>query len=67
MSAPQQASYLPPIEETSRRPSRFLLASALVGTLFIWSLNYIIGKITLRHIDPFTLVAFRFPVAAMVA
>lgn len=35
--------------------------------LFIWSLNYIIGKITLRHIDPFTLVAFRFPVAAVVA
>jgi drug/metabolite transporter (DMT)-like permease len=51
----------------TRRPSSFLLAAALVTTLFIWSLNYIIGKITLRHIDPFTLVAFRFPVAAVVA
>ncbi len=35
--------------------------------LLIWSCNYIIGKITLRHIDPFTLVSFRFPVAAVVA
>lgn len=35
--------------------------------LLIWSCNYIVGKITLRHLDPFTLVGFRFPVAAVVA
>jgi len=35
--------------------------------LLIWSCNYIVGKITLRHIDAFTLVSFRFPVAAAVA
>lgn len=35
--------------------------------LLIWSCNYIVGKITLRHIDPLTLVGFRFPVAATVA
>lgn len=50
-----------------RRPNSVLLAAVLVAMLFIWSLNYIIGKITLRHIDPFTLVSFRFPVAAAVA
>jgi len=51
----------------SRRPSSLLLVLALVSMLFIWSLNYIVGKITLRHFDPFTLVAFRFPIAAAVA
>ncbi len=44
-----------------------MLAVALVTMLLIWSCNYIVGKITLRHIDPFTLVSFRFPVAAVVA
>lgn len=51
----------------AHRPSSFLLLVALVAMLLIWSCNYIIAKITLRHIDPFTLVAFRFPVAAVVA
>lgn len=66
MTAPQQAAQSPGIHRNGR-PSPFLRAAALVAMLFIWSLNYIIGKITLRHIDPFTLVAFRFPVAAVVA
>ncbi len=35
--------------------------------LLIWSVNYIVGKITLRHLDAFTLVSFRFQVAAVVA
>jgi len=35
--------------------------------LLIWSCNYIVGKITLQHIGPFSLVAFRFPVASAVA
>jgi drug/metabolite transporter (DMT)-like permease len=52
---------------TPRRPSPFVLGGALFIILLIWSCNYIVGKITLRHFDPFTLVAFRFPAAAAVA
>jgi drug/metabolite transporter (DMT)-like permease len=50
-----------------RRPGPILLAASLTAILFIWSFNYIVGKITLRHLDAFTLVSFRFPVAAAVA
>jgi drug/metabolite transporter (DMT)-like permease len=67
LTAAQPASSPAEIDAAPRRPSTFVLVSALVAMLFIWSLNYIIGKITLRHIPPFTLVAFRFPVAAVVA
>lgn len=51
----------------TRQPSKFVLAATLVTMLLIWSLNYIVGKITLRHLDAFTLVSFRFQVAAIVA
>jgi drug/metabolite transporter (DMT)-like permease len=38
----------------------------LAGVLFVWSVNYIVGKITLTHIDGLTLAAFRAEtVAAM--
>jgi drug/metabolite transporter (DMT)-like permease len=50
-----------------RRPGPLVLGGALFLILVIWSCNYIVGKITLRHLDPFTLVSFRFPVAAAVA
>ena len=33
--------------------------------LVLWSFNYIAGKIALRHLDPFTLVSFRFILAAL--
>jgi drug/metabolite transporter (DMT)-like permease len=32
--------------------------------LFVWSLNYIVGKITLKHIDGLTLAVFRAEVVA---
>lgn len=51
----------------AHRPGPAVIAGALTLTLLIWSCNYIVGKITLRHLDAFTLVAFRFPVAAVVA
>lgn len=34
--------------------------------LVMWSINYLAGKIALRHMDPITLVAFRFQVAAAI-
>jgi drug/metabolite transporter (DMT)-like permease len=67
LTAPQPASGSGEIACSPRRPSRLVLALALVAMLLIWSCNYIVGKITLRHLDPFTLVGFRFPVAAAVA
>jgi len=39
---------------TSARPSSFLLAAALAAVLFVWSLNYVIGKITLARLDALT-------------
>ncbi len=48
------------------RPSRFLLALGLVAVLFAWSINYIIGKITLKHLDALTLASFRFQASALV-
>lgn len=34
--------------------------------LVMWSINYLAGKIALGHMDPITLVAFRFQVAAAI-
>lgn len=51
---------------TSRRPSALLLVGGLAAMLVMWSLNYVAAKIALLHLDPFTLVAFRFQVAAAV-
>jgi drug/metabolite transporter (DMT)-like permease len=51
---------------TIRRPSSFLLALGLIAVLLAWSLNYIVGKITLTHFDALTLASFRFQVAALI-
>lgn len=67
MSAPRQEITSANLDTASHRPRPVVIAAALVITLLIWSCNYIVGKITLRHIDAFTLVSFRFPVAAVVA
>src|SRR5580704_12701261 len=48
------------------RPSKLLLALALVAVLLAWSINYIIGKITLAHFDALTLASFRFQLSALV-
>jgi drug/metabolite transporter (DMT)-like permease len=39
---------------------------ALIAVLLAWSINYIVGKITLTHIAALTLASFRFQVSAMV-
>jgi len=46
------------------RPSTFLLALGLLGVLLAWSINYVVGKITLRHLGPVTLASFRFQLSA---
>jgi len=40
--------------------------AALLGMLAMWSINYVAGKIALLHMDPLTLVAFRFEVAGAI-
>ncbi|MGC1660774.1 MAG: DMT family transporter [Candidatus Acidiferrales bacterium] len=46
-------------------PGKLALAFWLFLMLALWSFNYIAGKIALRHLDPFTLVSFRFILAAL--
>jgi drug/metabolite transporter (DMT)-like permease len=47
------------------RPSPFLLGAALVSILLIWSFNYVVGKIAMRHIDALALASLRMPLAAL--
>ena len=54
------------IGASKSRPSSFLLALGLVAVLFAWSINYIVGKITLKHLDALTLASFRFQASALV-
>ena len=61
MSAPSASS----IGTGKSRPSTFLLVAALVGVLLVWSVNYIVGKITLRHLGALTLASFRFQLSAV--
>jgi drug/metabolite transporter (DMT)-like permease len=49
---------------SAKRPSSFLLAMALAAVLLVWSVNYIVGKLTLTHIDALTLASFRFELSA---
>jgi len=49
----------------SPRPNPFLLGAALVFILLVWSFNYVIGKIAMRHIDPVSLASLRMPLAAL--
>ncbi len=48
----------------TKRPSSFLLAMGLAGVLTVWSVNYIVAKLTLAHIAAFTLVPFRAELVA---
>jgi drug/metabolite transporter (DMT)-like permease len=43
-----------------------LLVVALVSVLFAWSINYIVGKITLTHFSALTLASFRLQISALV-
>ena len=48
-----------------RRPSSLALALGLIAVLLFWSVNYIVGKITLRHIDALTLAVLRLELVAL--
>ena len=43
-----------------------MLILGLAAMLFLWTFNYIVGKMSLRQIDPVTLAVFRFELAAFV-
>jgi drug/metabolite transporter (DMT)-like permease len=43
-----------------------VLALTLALMLFLWSFNYIAGKIALRHMDPLSLACFRIELAAII-
>jgi drug/metabolite transporter (DMT)-like permease len=49
----------------ARKPSHALLLASLVFMLFLWSLNYIAGKVALRTLDPVSLACFRLQLAAL--
>ena len=55
-----------PTSGPKARPSTFLLALGLIAVLLAWSINYIVGKITLTHFDAWTLASFRFQISAVV-
>jgi drug/metabolite transporter (DMT)-like permease len=48
------------------RPSTLLLVAGLVAVTLAWSINYIVGKVTLTHFNALTLASFRFQVSAVV-
>ena len=48
-----------------RRPSSLALALGLGTVLLLWSVNYIVGKITLVHMDALTLAVLRTELVAM--
>jgi len=48
------------------RPSTLLLVLGLLAVLLAWSINYIVGKVTLAHFDALTLASFRFQASALV-
>ena len=41
-----------------------MLAVALGAVLLVWSVNYVVGKLTLTHLDALTLASFRFQLSA---
>jgi drug/metabolite transporter (DMT)-like permease len=50
----------------AHKPSHALLIASLVFMLFLWSVNYIAGKVALRTMDPISLACFRLEVAALI-
>jgi drug/metabolite transporter (DMT)-like permease len=55
-----------PTSARGSRPRTSLLVLALVAVLFAWSINYIVGKITLTHFNALTLASFRLQISALV-
>ncbi len=54
------------IGASKSRPGSFLLVLGLIAVLLAWSINYIVGKITLAHFDALTLASFRFQISAVI-
>jgi drug/metabolite transporter (DMT)-like permease len=50
----------------TKRPSSIALALALSAVLLFWSVSYIVGKITLRHIHALTLAVLRAELVAVI-
>jgi|HubBroStandDraft_6_1064221.scaffolds.fasta_scaffold176413_1 drug/metabolite transporter (DMT)-like permease len=50
----------------ANRPRPAVLFSLVTLMLVIWTINFIVGKITLRHIPVLTLVSFRLVLASIV-
>jgi len=48
-----------------RRPSSLALALGLGAVLLLWSFNYIVGKVTLSHMDALTLAVLRAELVAI--
>jgi len=46
------------------RPSSWVLGATLAVVLLVWSVNYVVGKLTLTHLDALTLASFRFQLSA---
>jgi drug/metabolite transporter (DMT)-like permease len=50
----------------NHRPNPVVLATSVAFMLIIWTINFIVGKIALRHLPALTLVSFRLVLAAIV-
>lgn len=50
---------------TGRAPTRGVITACLAFLIVVWALNFIIGKIALRHMDALTLASFRLVLAGV--
>jgi len=50
----------------SQRPHPAVLASLIAVMVGSWSINFVIGKVALRHFAPLTLATFRVTLAALI-
>ncbi len=55
-----------PSPSEPQRPSSLALALALGAVLLLWSINYIVGKITLTHFNALTLAVMRAELVAVI-
>jgi drug/metabolite transporter (DMT)-like permease len=51
---------------TSKSPHAVLLVGMIAAMVLMWSFNFIVGKVALRHFDPLTLAAFRVILSALI-
>jgi drug/metabolite transporter (DMT)-like permease len=48
-----------------RPPSRAIIAITITFLIIIWAVNFLVGKITLRYIEPLALASFRLVLAGI--